>query len=101
MFDIGQKIVCINARFSNKEIIGFIRYLPEKDKVYTVRDIIPAGSNSGNALGNNANTCAVLLAEIVNPPSTAGVESGFACTRFRELEEQTTADVKEEELIHN
>jgi len=82
MFDIGIKIVCIDDSFHPKVEESYLM-LPVKDRIYTVRDIIPAHDYNG---GNSADTCAVLLEEIYNPPNKHGVENGFAPRRFRELE---------------
>lgn len=85
MFDIGQKIVCVNDNFINAVIKNtFYVNLPEKGKTYTVRDIIPAHNYNG---GISANTCAVLLEEIVNPTNAHDIENGFSPTRFVPLEE--------------
>lgn len=95
MFDVGQKIVCVNDNFINAIIENaFYVNLPEKDKTYTVRDIIPAHSYNG---GTKANTCAVLLEEIVNPSNGYDVENGFSPMRFVPLEE---IKVERKEMEH-
>jgi hypothetical protein len=81
MFDLNTNLVCINDIFS-PAVCQIYPQLPRKNFIYTVRDIIPA-SNYGHG-----ETCAVLLLECVNPKRKNGVENGFACHRFRELDEE-------------
>lgn len=81
MFDVGQKIICVDDCFP-EAVLLYLRNLPKKGSVYTVRDVIPAQGWKG------AEMCAVLLVEIVNPPAPHRKqwgECGFAPHRFREL----------------
>lgn len=81
MFDLGQKVVCVDDTF-DEAVRLYLRNLPERDKIYTVRDMIPAQGWDGKE------TCAVLLAEVRNPPAPHKKqwgECGFAPNRFREL----------------
>lgn len=85
MFDIGAKVVCINDTFP-PAILNYMKNLPKKGSVYTVRDIIPAND------WNGGETAAVLLAEVRNAPAPHRKqwgECGFAVDRFRELDELT------------
>lgn len=88
MFDVKQKVVCINDNFINEVVNNpFYVNFPEKNKTYTVRDVVPAHDYNG---GIAANTCAILLEEVVNPANYYGVENGFSSTRFVPLEELKT-----------
>jgi hypothetical protein len=79
MFDIGQKVVCVDAAFP-ADIRDFLNALPLKGSIYTVRDIGPGIEFSG------VETCAVFLEELTNLPNRHGIEPGFAPHRFREIE---------------
>jgi hypothetical protein len=93
MFDINSKVVCTDDRFPNAAK-RHLKYFPTKGKIYTVRDIIPAQGYKGD------HNVAVLLNEIVNPPSPFRPdwgECGFDPRRFREVDE--TTEVKEEKTF--
>lgn len=77
MFDINQKLVCINDSFPSG-INDIFNALPRKGYLYTVRDIVPAQD------WKLRGTCAVLLRELENRPNQHGIEPGFQCGRFRE-----------------
>ena len=79
MFDLNAKVVCVDDRFPDT-VKGIYTALPKRDAVYTVRDIVPAQD------WKLRGTCAVYLGELVNPPNPFGIEPGFQCHRFRELE---------------
>lgn len=83
MFDIGQKIICVNDKFE-KDCLPNIHAFPINGRVYTVRDLVPAIDYDMKS------TCAILLEELINPPNPMGVENGFDSSRFRTLE-----DIKE------
>ena len=88
MFEPGTKVVCIDGRFP-ASVTKYLAELPQQGSTYTVRDIIPAQGWSGDE------TCAVLLVEIVNPPTAHRPEwgeCGFAPSRFRELDEDTEVE---------
>ena len=83
MFEPGQKVVCVDDIFP-RAVLNYMRSLPEKGKTYTVRDIIPAQDWDGR------DTCAVLLAEVRNPPAPHRKqwgECGFSPERFRAVED--------------
>jgi len=85
MFDLNTKVVCIDDNF-NVTHRRHIQSFPTKGEIYTVRDLIHAQEPDGK------HTAAVLLHEIVNPPSTIRPdwgECGFLASRFRELDEVT------------
>jgi hypothetical protein len=77
MFDLKEKVICIDDRFP-KGINDIFNALPKKGKIYTVRDIVPAQD------WKLQGTCAVMLDELVNMPNQHGIEPGFQCYRFRE-----------------
>jgi hypothetical protein len=81
MFDVGQKIVCVDGSFPHA-VLNYMRQLPVEGKVYTVRDVIPAQGWDAKE------TCAILLSECRNAPAPHRKEwgeCGFAPHRFREL----------------
>ena len=80
MFDIGQKVICVNDSFEKEILQSFVAF-PIKGRVYTVRDLVPAFDYDMNV------TCAILLEELINPPNPKGVENGFSSDRFRTLED--------------
>lgn len=90
MFDIKSKIVCVNDSFS-AGINDYFNALPEKGKIYTVRDIVPAQDFKLKG------TCAVLLEELINRPNKHGIEPGFQCNRFREPTKNEIRQSKEEQ----
>lgn len=57
MFKAGQKIRCVDDRYSNAKTMEVFKNWVTRDEVYTVRVQRPAGAESG-----------VLLEEIRNPP---------------------------------
>ena len=70
MFEVGQKIVCVDD--SNQWIIGYTGVV--KGNIYTIRAFTPTGY--------------ILLEEVVNPPIQLrdGIrESGFKHSRFRPI----------------
>ena len=80
MFEINQKVVCVDDRFPDG-IHDIYNALPRKGSIYTVRDIVP-----GITFGMNG-TAALYLHELVNHPNQHGIEPGFVLSRFAELEE--------------
>jgi len=80
MFDIGQKVVCVDDKFPDWVKERF-KDFPVEGKVYVVRDIIP-GSNYGKG-----ETCAVLLVGLTGDINKHGIENGFAVRRFVPLDE--------------
>lgn len=91
MFDIGQKMACVDDRFP-AGINDIYNALPKKDSIYTVRDIVPAQDFQLRE------TCAVLIKELVNLPNRHGIEPGFQCYRFRELTTQELKAINQEAI---
>jgi hypothetical protein len=96
MFDIGQKIVCINDTFE-ATIRRIYQALPQKGKTYTVREC-DIGRRQVTSPGEGANknvqlTYLVRLYELRNPADPymgdLGDELGFDASRFVPLEELT------------
>ncbi len=88
MFEINQKVVCIDDAFGSVHR-RHIKEFPIIGNIYTIRDIIPAQE------ANGSETAAVLLHEIVNPPSPIRPEwgeCGFMASRFREIEDMDQAE---------
>lgn len=90
MFDIGQKVVCVDDSFF-AGINDIYNSLPEKDKTYTVRDVVPAWGL------DLKETCGILLQECVNRPNSGGIEPAFQPHRFRELDETPLQEEAKEE----
>ena len=80
MFNIGQKVVCVDDAFP-AGINDIYNALPKRNKIYTVRDIVSAQDFQCRE------TAGVYLDELVNIVNKHGIEPGFQCWRFRELEE--------------
>jgi hypothetical protein len=102
MFDKGQKVACINDDFS-ATVRHLYRQLPQKDGIYTVREVRIGRLNvTSGAGGGNAVSYLVLLEELYNPDDPymrdgAGEEMGFRSDRFAPLEEIENAAYAEEE----
>jgi len=89
MFSINQRVVCVNDQFALPP--GYDRYFsafPVKDKVYTIRDILPGQDGE----------VACHLNEIRNPINLVGVENGYSVERFAPLEEEPAAEAVEQTL---
>lgn len=56
-FHVGQKVICIDDRYSNPQTMQHFKQWVERDKEYTIRKVRPQGAEGG-----------VLLEEVVNPP---------------------------------
>lgn len=92
MFNINQKVVCVDADFS-KVPTAFRKYysaFPKRDRIYTIRDIVPGMDGE----------VACHLHEIHNPPNQKGTENGYNVERFvpldstpEETEEYTVASL--------
>lgn len=92
MFDINSKVVCVDGRFP-RAVLNYLRNLPKEGTIYTVRDVIPAQGWNGEG------ACALLLAEVVNPPAPHRKqwgECGFSHHRFREPTKIELAEVERE-----
>ena len=88
MFDIGQKVVCVDGTFPHS-VLNYMRQLPIAGKVYTVRDVKPAQGWQERDGVPGPETCAILLDECRNAPPPHRKqwgECGFDPRRFRELE---------------
>jgi hypothetical protein len=85
MFEPGANVVCTDDTFPDG-IRDVFNALPRKGATYVVRDLVPG-------IGWKMNEePAVYLEELVNLPNEKGTEPGFACRRFRELEEVTETE---------
>ena len=89
MFNKNQRVVCINADFI-PELWEYVHPLV-KDKIYTIRDIVPGISIHGEP-GN----ITVYLAEIHNTVNSFGIERGYNAERFAPL----LPDLEEFSAIH-
>jgi hypothetical protein len=83
MFEINTKVICVDDRFPKDSIfMTNYRELPKKNRIYTVRDVIP-----GQSLDLKP-AVTILLKEINNPIQPhINQEPGFAHWRFVEPEE--------------
>lgn len=80
MFDVGEKVVCVNAEFQ-EWVKKLYSDLPKQDQVYVVRDIVPGQQ------ADMSKSVAVLLIGLTGHINTHGIENGFSCHRFRRLED--------------
>ena len=92
MFEIGSKVVCVNGSFP-AGIHDIFNALPAKGTTYTVRDIVPAQGF------NLKETAGVYLTELVNRPNRHGIEPGFQCERFREVEVSEIVEYAGQKLV--
>lgn len=97
MFEPGQKVVCVDGDFP-PGVRDIYNALPVERTIYTVRDVVPGLGPSGNE--EKDQQPAVYLAELVNLPNRHGIEPGFACRRFAELEEVAESAEAYAELSH-
>lgn len=84
MFEVGDKVVCIDGRFPMM-VAKLYTALPTEGETYVVRAI-----NLGVRLDCKTGDLSVLLVGLVNPVNEgtrAKKERGFSETRFRKLEE--------------
>jgi hypothetical protein len=91
MFDPKDKVVCVDDKI-HPEIAFLFRMLPEKNKVYTVRECTIGTKNPWNGNIHEHVSYKVLLEELLNdidPCTVKGCkeEMGFASERFRLLDE--------------
>jgi hypothetical protein len=104
MFDIGQKVACINDDFS-PTVRHLYKQLPRKDEIYTVREVsIGRSKVTSSAGGENEISYLVLLEELRNPNDpymheSAGQEMGFRSDRFAPLEELENTEYAEAEEV--
>jgi len=93
----GQKVVCINGRFSEL-VRAMYRQLPAEGDTYTIREVF-LGREKIVKAGDSA-TVGVLLQELHNPPDPfhAGKqELGFSSERFAPVEELPPEEAAEQE----
>lgn len=93
----GQKVVCINGRFSEL-VRAMYRQLPSEGETYTIREVF-LGREKVVKAGDSA-TVGVLLEELHNPPDPfhAGREElGFSSERFAPVEELPPEEAEEEQ----
>jgi hypothetical protein len=76
IFRVGQKVICINDRFSGA-VFDWCASFPVAGHVYTIR-AMQIGQDRVTEFSN----LGFLLAEIVNPTSSSGKEAGFLQKRF-------------------
>lgn len=79
MFDVGEKVVCVNDKFPDS-VVKIYTKLPVEGQVYVVRDIV-AGQTS-----NLKRDVAILLVGIIAHINQHGIENGFNAKRFVRLE---------------
>lgn len=87
----GQKVVCVDDRYSNAVTMKNFKEWIKRDETYTVREIRPVGAEGG-----------ILLEEVKNPPvfypAFGGhLEPAFHPRRFVPLEEFSMAGEFEDE----
>jgi hypothetical protein len=93
----GQKVVCINGRFSEL-VRAMYKQLPAEGDTYTIREVF-LGREKIVKAGDSA-TVGVLLQELHNPPDPfhAGKqELGFSSERFAPVEELPPEEAAEQE----
>jgi len=98
MFDVGQKVACINDDFS-ATVRRIFKQLPVKDEIYTVRDV---RIGRAQVTGGVDVSFLVLLQELKNPDDPymadgAAEEMGFRSDRFAPLEELENSEYATEE----
>ena len=97
----GSKVVCINDEFPNWAKAMY-NALPVKDKIYTVRDVMPGvnpkfvGKNpDGSNVFAGDPEIAITLEEIVNPiDPKSGYEYAYKSDRFAHLSDPIKEKVK-------
>ncbi|HZZ56957.1 MAG TPA: hypothetical protein VFE31_03945 [Opitutaceae bacterium] len=95
----GQKVVCINGRFSEL-VRAMYKQLPVEGETYTIREVF-LGREKVVKAGDSA-TVGVLLEELHNPPDPfhAGrQELGFSSERFAPVEELPPEEVEAEDEL--
>ncbi|HEY3756763.1 MAG TPA: hypothetical protein VGL42_11490 [Opitutaceae bacterium] len=95
----GQKVVCINGRFSEL-VRAMYKQLPVEGETYTIREVF-LGREKVVKAGDSA-TVGVLLEELHNPPDPfhAGrQELGFSSERFAPVEELPPEEAVEDEQM--
>lgn len=80
MFDIGQRVVCVNGEF-HPRLLGRYNYFPLRGHVYVIRDY-----RLGICADRPIGTISLYLEGVINPPRKTGrmkLEPGFDSDRFR------------------
>ena len=98
MFQVGQRIVCINDSFDARQR-ATIPHRPVKDETYTVRDAFQVTRNQ-----TASGIWAVHLEELRNPdlPHPSGLgrfEPSFAAERFAPLAEDEAVSRRELDVM--
>jgi hypothetical protein len=91
MFLPNQKVVCVDGRFP-LGVEKLFSELPKEGATYTIRDIVP-----GISLTGEEGETAVYLCEITGPLNAHDIERGFRADRFAPL--QRSEATEEEELF--
>lgn len=95
MWRIGQRVQCINGRFSPL-VWEFANQVPVEGCVYTVRGV---GMDNLNLL-TGARECGIHLEEVVNAAVEGWQEAFFSAWRFREASEESEAEREQQcELV--
>lgn len=91
MFITGQKVVCIDDKFT-PHVLEYLIALPVEGKVYVVRGLAPGLNCEGGP------DIAVYLVGLRNPLSNVAPfrERGFHCERFRPLDEVSGSETEYE-----
>jgi hypothetical protein len=86
MFQVGQKVVCINGRFPPL-VWEWADHVPIEGEIYTVR-----GVRNGTCPVDGSYGPSLLLEELVNPKAISWSEVAFSTWRFAPLEEALSAE---------
>jgi hypothetical protein len=98
MFDVGQKVVCIDDKFEawHKKLY---KVFPTEGCVYVIRDVrIGVLYSEGKRTG----AISLLLVGLINPPadSVMALERGFNSDRFRPLSEMKDLAIRNVTIEH-
>lgn len=87
-FEVGDKVVCVDAKFF-PGVAALYTALPAEGRTYVVRDLRLGVALDARYPAVKTGEVSVLLVGIVNPPSgcRSKLERGFAHWRFRKLDE--------------
>jgi hypothetical protein len=90
---VGAKVVCINDRFPDPDIVALYTDLPRKGTIYIVRGV-ELGVNAKGEEGE----VAVTLVGLYNPlgPPPASRERAFSSERFREIDDPVEKAIERE-----
>jgi len=94
MFEIGQKVVCVDGKFPDSVLQIYLQ-LPIEDKVYVGRDVRPGVNEDVLLMDMHVkHEPSLLLIGLYNPCNNRGIEAGFSATRFRSLEELKQTNIE-------